>query len=61
MSLPISGKLPITKYLIQNDFDYEGHLTIENWLKVKKIILFLKQAQLFPQERRFRYAFFYCT
>jgi len=47
ISLPISGKLSITNSFKQSDFDSQGHLTIENKLKVDKSLTISKKAQLF--------------
>jgi len=51
--LPISGKVSITNYLKQYYFDYEGHLTIENKLKVERILYFQIKVQLLPPKKRF--------
>jgi len=50
--LPISGKLllSIANYLKRNAVGYQGHLTIENNLKVYKNVVILKQAQLSPEK-----------
>jgi len=45
------------KIFAQNAADYQSHLIIENNVKVKKGILFLKQAQLsLPQKKRLGHA-----
>jgi len=44
--LPISGRLSTTNYVKENAVDYRSLVTIENNLKVKKGILFWKQAQV---------------
>jgi len=42
---PISGKVSVTNCL-KSAIEYQGHLTIENKLKVEKKELFRRQAQL---------------
>ena len=56
--LPIIGKLPITNYLKQNDFDYQGHLTIEKWLKVERNYVNSKSSTTFSSKNALGTRFF---
>jgi len=38
-SLPNSGKLTITNYLKQNAFAFQTHVSIENNLKIKNVVI----------------------
>jgi len=55
--MSVSGKQPTTNYL-KKDFDYQGHPTIENWLKVERIYINFKTSRTFSPRKSFGYAFF---
>ena len=56
--LPSSGNLSITNHLKQSDFDYQGHLAIENKLKVEKILNTSKTSTLSPRKNALGTRFF---
>jgi len=51
----------MTSYLRQHEFDFHGHLTIENKLKVEKSFIISKNHNSFPHEKTLCFRFFYCT
>jgi len=47
-----------TNYLKQNDFDYQGHLTIEKWLKVERNYINSKTSTTFSSKNALGTRFF---
>jgi len=50
--LPICGNLSITKNLKQNAVDYRNQLTIENNLKVEKMVYYFENKHNFPSPHK---------